>query len=126
MGAQRLFPAFSLFVALVLQALPATAQDNAIQLDGKSLTIPQVIQVAVQVFDCRPRRKVWSRSFIVQFLVPGSSSLQRLQDLVFLDLRLAFKRFSWAWILAFDMANDRFSFSFSRWAAERFMDRKSA
>src|SRR5579872_3990706 len=47
MGAQRLFPAFSLFVAVVLQALPATAQDNAIQLDGKSLTIPQVIQVAV-------------------------------------------------------------------------------
>lgn len=47
MGAQRLFPAFSLFIAVALQALPATAQDNAIQLDGKSLTISQVIQVAV-------------------------------------------------------------------------------
>lgn len=48
MGAQHRFPAFGIFIAVVLQTLPATAaQDNAVQLDGKSLTIAQVIQVAV-------------------------------------------------------------------------------
>jgi histidine ammonia-lyase len=47
MDVQHRFPAFGIFIAVVLQALPAKAQGNAISLDGKSLTIPQVIQVAV-------------------------------------------------------------------------------
>jgi histidine ammonia-lyase len=47
MGAQHRSPAFGIFIAVLLQALPAAAQDNAILLDGKSLTISQVIQVAV-------------------------------------------------------------------------------
>jgi histidine ammonia-lyase len=51
MGAQQRFPAIGIFIAVALQALPANAQDkaqdNAISLDGKSLTFAQVIQVAV-------------------------------------------------------------------------------
>jgi len=48
MGAQHRFPAFGVFIAVLLWALPGAAQDNAILLDGKSLTISQVIQVAVR------------------------------------------------------------------------------
>ena len=47
MGARYQFPAFIIFIALALRALPAAAQGNAILLDGESLTIAQVIQVAV-------------------------------------------------------------------------------
>jgi histidine ammonia-lyase len=48
MGSQHRFPAFAVLVAILIHAFPATARDGAVSLDGKSLTIPQVIQVAAQ------------------------------------------------------------------------------
>jgi histidine ammonia-lyase len=47
MGSQHRFPPFAVLIAVLLPALPAKAQSNAISLDGKSLTPEQVIQVAV-------------------------------------------------------------------------------
>jgi histidine ammonia-lyase len=45
-GSQHLFSAFAVLIAVLLQALPAAGRDDVVLLDGKSLTIPQVIQVA--------------------------------------------------------------------------------
>ena len=45
--ARHQFPAIGMFIAVMLAALPAAAQGNAILLDGKSLTIAQVVDVAV-------------------------------------------------------------------------------
>jgi histidine ammonia-lyase len=47
-GSQHRFPAFAVLIAVLIHAFPATARDDAVSLDGKSLTIPQVIQVAAQ------------------------------------------------------------------------------
>jgi histidine ammonia-lyase len=47
-GSQHRFPAFAVLIAVLIHAFPATARDDAVLLDGKSLTIPQVIQVAAQ------------------------------------------------------------------------------
>lgn len=47
MGARYRLPAFGIVIAVMLTALPAAAQGNAILLDGKSLTVAQVVEVAV-------------------------------------------------------------------------------
>src|SRR5262249_57776267 len=48
MGPQRRFQTFAVLIAVLLKALPAAAQGDVVTLDGKSLTIKQVVQVAVQ------------------------------------------------------------------------------
>jgi histidine ammonia-lyase len=48
MGSQHRFPAFGALIAVLLHALPATAEADVVSLDGKSLTRDHVFQVAVQ------------------------------------------------------------------------------
>ncbi len=48
MGSQHRFPAFVVLIVALIHAFPAAARDDGVSLDGKSLTIEQVIQVAAQ------------------------------------------------------------------------------
>jgi histidine ammonia-lyase len=48
MGFQHRFPAFAVLIGVLIYALPSTAQDNVVSLDGKSLTLDQVVLVAAK------------------------------------------------------------------------------
>jgi len=48
MGLPHRRPAFAVLIAVLVHSLPATAKDEVVALDGKSLTRDQVSQVAVQ------------------------------------------------------------------------------